>query len=1039
MIRDEFNQIEVTNDKQLLRSEFGKTQKVEFSSQNENKLPEGDLNEKYIGKTIKKVTEVNVDYVNKVQTHATQTVVSSATTATSAASAVAATAVAASTVAVVAIATVTGISVALHDYHCELTNLFITSNSITYQMSIIDTKQEDTVNIEHYEENENQPRPRARFNDLAGDPDVEEDIPYDEGLSDTSRPFVLRVSNETYTSEHYLDYGLSGEGCFTGLTLGDSYEITLSENRYGGEVIYNESFVTYKNAMFRDFYISGEANFKMGTFGVYLDYLDETDALSDFTLVMEDAENEGLEFTFALDKVEGYQDVTIFDDQQLNADFSFERTYNYTFSYKKSGDVTEFSRGTVSFYNTSSMNSEVYGVNWDKSANFLNRTISFSLNFEDDYDIYSDFKFMLQLNGSSMQTEPIEFSLEKTTQEQTVSLMDFPDFDFSESYNYMFTYMEQGNDIEQIIDSGVVTMTDNSGAVSIVNGVNWDKKANFINKTFDLQLDYVDDFGYFDHFELLLEDSEIPEEINERFTLVKTTDTQTVTLNEDSNINLRRTYNYTFIYDNRGVTEIADSGTVTFTDNSGGKKEFRSITIDPVPNFVDNTFDVQLDYDDDFGELASFMLIMTAAGETTENYIYLNKTTKVQAISAKDDGYEIDFTKSYSYTFKYWDDAEGDYVTLVEDESLTFDLTDAVSIFNAFIFDETGNFQDETFTLRLDFVDQLNVFTSFTFTIEAVGKQYKQIIGLNHSTEPQVFKLNNEDTDPDQTASMQDDTFIYSFKYYDEREGADIEVITDSEFTFSPTTDGIFHDIETPYDFTPQESGASFLLPIKLDFDETSNVFTSFGVEIFKNDALLTSLMFEGETSQTNSTEWQYGILNTDGFTIQDIINTSNIRLDVIGYYNMEDYPNTPVSIMVYSEEDVNFTLGEKKEAIGGYVITQYINIYSTLDLSLILCGSVDDFQCQLLLESWWGNVYAYSLELGTMGYAYVNIGSPDSGPSFSEDNFESEFTEYPMKVSIQYRVRTGTAINGAAGGSDGWSEYRTLVLYDSYQFYLSV
>ena len=64
---------------------------------------------------------------------------------------------------------------------------------------------------------------------------------------------------------------------------------------------------------------------------------------------------------------------------------------------------------------------------------------------------------------------------------------------------------------------------------------------DFINKTFDLQLDYVDDFGYFDHFELLLEDSEIPEEINERFTLVKTTDTQTVTLNEDSNINLRRT------------------------------------------------------------------------------------------------------------------------------------------------------------------------------------------------------------------------------------------------------------------------------------------------------------------------------------------------------------------------------------------------------------------------------------------------------------------------------------------------------------------
>ena len=53
MIRDEFNQIEVTNDKQLLHTEFGKTQKTEFSSQQENKLPEGDLNEKYVGKTIK--------------------------------------------------------------------------------------------------------------------------------------------------------------------------------------------------------------------------------------------------------------------------------------------------------------------------------------------------------------------------------------------------------------------------------------------------------------------------------------------------------------------------------------------------------------------------------------------------------------------------------------------------------------------------------------------------------------------------------------------------------------------------------------------------------------------------------------------------------------------------------------------------------------------------------------------------------------------------------------------------------------------------
>ena len=116
MVRDEFNKVEITNDKQLKGVEFGKTQKVEFTAKQENEAPEGDLNEKYVGKTIKKETEINVDYINKVPTHATQTVVTSSTTATTAAAATATTAVVASTVAVVAVATATGISIALHDY-----------------------------------------------------------------------------------------------------------------------------------------------------------------------------------------------------------------------------------------------------------------------------------------------------------------------------------------------------------------------------------------------------------------------------------------------------------------------------------------------------------------------------------------------------------------------------------------------------------------------------------------------------------------------------------------------------------------------------------------------------------------------------------------------------------------------------------------------------------------------------------------------------------------------------------------------------------
>ena len=41
MRNDEFNYIEITNDKQLRGVEFGKTQTAEFTSKKENETPEG--------------------------------------------------------------------------------------------------------------------------------------------------------------------------------------------------------------------------------------------------------------------------------------------------------------------------------------------------------------------------------------------------------------------------------------------------------------------------------------------------------------------------------------------------------------------------------------------------------------------------------------------------------------------------------------------------------------------------------------------------------------------------------------------------------------------------------------------------------------------------------------------------------------------------------------------------------------------------------------------------------------------------------------
>ena len=155
MRNNEFNNVEITNEKQIRGLEFGKTQESETVSQKENKLPEGELNEKYVGKTIRKQTEVNVQYANKATAPAHgSTTVTSATTATSVAATSASVVTAASVVAVTAISVAAGISVALHDYEYKFESFLVTSNSLSYELYIVDHKNE-RPDGEPYEEYDN--------------------------------------------------------------------------------------------------------------------------------------------------------------------------------------------------------------------------------------------------------------------------------------------------------------------------------------------------------------------------------------------------------------------------------------------------------------------------------------------------------------------------------------------------------------------------------------------------------------------------------------------------------------------------------------------------------------------------------------------------------------------------------------------------------------------------------------------------------------------------------------------------------------------
>lgn len=516
MRNDEFNRIEITNDKQIRGLEFGKTQDSETISQKENKLPEGELNEKYVGKTIRKQTEVNVQYANK----ATAPVHGSATvTTTATASNVAATATtivtAASVVAVTAVAVGTGISVALHDYDYEFNSFVVTSDSLTYELYVVDHKNE---------------RPD-------GEPYEEYDRPTEEDITgeDVEEPFTLRVYNDNY------DYSIptwlySNYGEFNNLKANESYHIVLSENRFGGETIFDQVFKTKETdpvSEFRGITWDKKCNFLTNTMTVQLDYQDDLDRFSDFKFNLE-AElvtaTGPLSFTYDLKKTTEVQEIKL----DIYPEFELSLVYNYSFTYKDNGEEMTFDQGSFQFEDNSGAVSEFHQFIFDKTANFKNRTFDVQLDFVDDFNVYSDFVlsfiYIFDEPISSDQPEDeftVDVPLTKTTEVQTISL-DGVEISLSDSYKYRLTCLYYGE--KTTLDEGDVTFTDNSGAIVKFNEFIFDETINYDTREITLQLDYTDELGYLYGFEFILTDLETEEERS--FGLVPTTDAQTIEVNE---------------------------------------------------------------------------------------------------------------------------------------------------------------------------------------------------------------------------------------------------------------------------------------------------------------------------------------------------------------------------------------------------------------------------------------------------------------------------------------------------------------------------
>lgn len=704
MIRDEFNSVKVTNEKQIGRSEFGKTQKAEYSFQQENKVPDVELNDKIQAQSTSK-KQSSIDTTNLLEQSSTAsasasagtTVVTSSASASSIAAASTSVVTVASVVAVTAISVATGISVALHDYQYKFNSFEVSAHQVTYDLSIFDTKDKNYEIDEYYEYN----------------PDEEEE---------ENPTFNLRVYNKDYDNTHELWLG-SNYGTFSDLKLGEKYKIVLTESRYGGETLFEEEFSTVASYTFNSFTLFDEANFIKSIAYVQMDFFDDINDLTDFTLSLTDVDDPTNSGSFSISKNTEKQEVALVKDGKL---FDLSKTYNYIFSYKEKGKLVEFARGTTNFYDISGGETYFNEFIFDKKMNFDDGEFIVKLDYVDDFNYYSDFKLTF---SSEELEENIVIALATTIEEQSFN-KDF-EYEIYPDTRYTYTLTCSNNGVTETLERGEVTFADSQGRVSAFNELVFDGTYDIKTGDFNVKLDYQDDFDYYDIFTLHLECEEIPD-YPISVSLDTTTEVQTRNVTSlDIPIDYEFTYYLTALYKGSEVT-LTSGGPFSFVDPNAISKVNGINFIDGEANFEERSFDVQVDYQDDYSYFSNFVLTINDLNNNNTKQYAIDNPEEVQTIYADeleepitaDSSYVIDIVShnlTYNLSWTTWENGQEETATLFEEaqplsfeNSLHSEFYGFDSSFDFFT-EEAGSYR---LPYRLNYIDEAHIYSNFTIDIQ---------------------------------------------------------------------------------------------------------------------------------------------------------------------------------------------------------------------------------------------------------------------------------------------------------------------------------
>lgn len=495
MKNDEFNKVHITNDKQISNKEFGLTQKNESTFYNDNKINKEEINDqKIVNETIEeknknrfKKNEIDNDQIIKKKNKTIKDNFGSKNHNIGIAAKTTSATLSITGAATLTVLVVTqGFIYVNNNPSVKFQELLISSNELVYNLVLGDTESND---------------------------------------------FKIQVKNKNYEKAIPLEKG-ENSGSFKGLSSGETYSLSIYQDSFNGVKIYEESFVTKDNsASFKGYHFDKFIE-EDGSFEISLDYIDNENRYSDFSFTLIDLREErlideiGIEeylamfsYTYELEKTTDKQILNLYDAYREDYGFSIDDEYECYISYKDFEEEISTDKERFYFIDRASERVHFDSLIFDETMNFLTGEFNVQLEYVDEYEYLSDFKFTLMYKGEDyqeiideigiddfMEMYSYTFNLEKTTEAQVLSLENTHEQDkMVDPYNpleYILTYNYRGEEVEAARKEFI--FADNSGAIVEFNSITFEEMASRENNSFNLTLDYVDELNYYYSFELSL-------------------------------------------------------------------------------------------------------------------------------------------------------------------------------------------------------------------------------------------------------------------------------------------------------------------------------------------------------------------------------------------------------------------------------------------------------------------------------------------------------------------------------------------------------